>query len=155
MIETAFVLGLITALGGATLFGLYLAAGGARRARPDRSLAGLPAEETSTSVPANRQSRWTLARVGLHGAGGVIAVVFLGVGAASDDLDRQGAVIGAVVAVVAAVVGVTLVRQWAEDRRRGEHQRPEQRLPAAIVAVHGLAAAATVVCAVIAVFTIW
>lgn len=159
MIEVAFFVSLLTVAGGATLATLYLRAGGLRRSAPDLSMAGLPAGEVvNRPVPGGR-SRISVSRVAMHATFGLSAATFLGLGAVSDSLDRQGALIGALAAVMAAVLGIALVRTGKGSRPEpgpdGVSDPPEDHLPGLVVTAHGLAALATIVLGTVAVFAVW
>lgn len=158
MDEAALVLWLLTAGGGLTMAAIWLVRGGLKQ-RDEvletsyRHVAD--ATEVAGSVPETRRSRLPVWAVSTHASLAVLGlflwIYYLGV------QDDEGTGVGAVppfvvtVLLVVAGLGFVMVRRWREDRSRLDVEKvpkaerpPEQRIPSAIVAMHGLLAVVTV-----------
>lgn len=121
---TALVTWVLTALGGFVLLGTWLSRRRAVGSEPSRIGPGLI------------MSHFLLAALGL-----VLWLVYV--------LTGDGGVlptIALVVLLVVAVLGFAMFGRWLADRRRdATPDRPEQRFPVLVVAIHGLVGAATLV----------
>ena len=128
----ALVSWIVTALGGATLFSIWLSRGGLRR----------QGAGASRFPPALIFGHPILAAIGL-----IIWIMYL-----ATDTDGLRWVAFAILLVVAAL-GFTMARLWRQERAarvaaagadRAELP-PEQQFPVALIGVHGLLALATLV----------
>jgi len=153
----ALVVWLLTAGGGLTMAAIWLARGGLRQ--QDEVLGSsyrhvAAATDVPGLAPAPQRSRLPVWMITLH-AGLAALGLFLWIYYVGHE-GEEGTGIGAVppltvaLLVLVASVGALMVRRWREDRRRlaaepvpkGERP-PEQRIPAAVVALHGLLAVTT------------
>jgi manganese efflux pump family protein len=127
----ALISWIVTALAGATLFGIWLARGGLRRQGPG----------ASRFPPALILGHPILAATGL-----IIWIIYL-----AADADALRWVAFAVLLVVAAL-GFTMARLWRQERAArvaaepaSADLPPEQHFPPALIGVHGLLALTTLV----------
>jgi hypothetical protein len=142
---------IVTAAGGLLLAAVYVVRGGLRRqdqvlatfdsvAEADRRLNGPDGVE---GVPAYL--------VGTHGAFALAGLaLWIGVVAYGEKADAGLPWVGAALVIGVAGIGLVMFRRWLRDRRTGRSDLPEQRLPSAVVYLHGLAALVTVVLVVAA-----
>ncbi len=140
--------------GGLVLAAIWFAAGGAKAAGPEEDL--MP---EGGSPPRRRApTSFTSAQVGVHGLFGVMTAAFLTyvVVAHHDLVDGY---LGALVAVaLTATLGILMYRKWSSGelpratrraRDGGAPARPEDKLPRAVVYLHGAAAATTALLVVV------
>lgn len=163
MEAAAVIVGWFTVLGGLTLAGFWLRAGGGRerdrdehpvpdtgpgRADPPSSSASAPPPDNAAGITPARRRVFSRAHVATHGLLGLVAVGLVTYAASGvPDGDTPGLAAGiALAAVVAAVIaGLALFVKWKQAHDSGDDALPERRLPIVVVAGHGLAAAATLV----------
>jgi manganese efflux pump family protein len=157
MDNAALVVWLLTAGGGLTMAAIWLTKGGLQQ--PDEVLElSYPAVAEATDVArpsqASRRSRLPVWMIGTHGslaALGLLLWIFY-VGHEGEEGTGIGALPPLVVAILLLVasLGVLMVRRWRAERSRLDAEEvpkaeraPEQRFPAAVVALHGLLAVVT------------
>jgi hypothetical protein len=157
MDSAALVLWLLTAAGGLLMAAIWLAGGGLQqRDEVLESSYVHVADATQLPVlpPEPRRSRFAAWNVTTHAALaalGLLLLVFY-----INDEGEKGTGVGAVPWLVVAILvlvsglGFLMVRRWFLDRVRLEaddaprrDRPPEQRIPAALVGLHGLLAVAT------------
>jgi hypothetical protein len=168
MDNAALVLWLLTAAGGLTMAAIWLAHGGLKQrdevlqssyvhVADATDLPVLPPERQRSRLPA-----WTIVtHVAVAALGLLLWAYYLNHG---DEIGTGvGAVPWLVVAflLVVASLGFLMVRRWFLDRVQLEaddvpkrERPPEQRIPAAIVGLHGLLALATLALVVLVAFGI-
>jgi hypothetical protein len=128
----ALISWLVTALAGATLFGIWVARGGLRRQGADASRFPRPL---------------ILGHPILAATGLIIWIIYL-----ATDTEALRWVALAILLVVAAL-GFTMARLWRQERaataaatdQPSAHLPPEQHFPVALIGLHGLLAIATLV----------
>ena len=130
---------------------LWVAFGGTRAVGPDDELmaqSGVPIQARNRPFSA-----FSSAQVGIHGILAILTASFLTYTAAQSD-DRSGGYLAVLVALAAtAVPGLLMFRKWRSRRRpvvqavsaSTREPRVEDRIPKAVVYLHGAAAAATVI----------
>jgi heme A synthase len=149
----------VTAGGGLLMASIWIAKGGLHQEDDDPSIAAGPyGAAEDPGVARTRLSKWM---VSTHAVMALVALSLLVFYAARRDDAQTGAEAAPWLAVgslaVVAGIGVLMVRRWAAYRkahRRGQPAslRPkpaDQSIPAPIVALHGAAAAVTVVLSVL------
>ena len=132
MEELALIAWIVTVLGGATLATLWFRRGGATQPQDESTGRGRPGIATPLLAP-----HAVIALAGL-----VIWTVYVVRGDTTGMSYTPGFVTGALVIVIA--LGLAMFRRWSLARR-GEPVggEAERRMPVALVALHGLAAATT------------
>ena len=123
----ALVLWVLTAGGGFVLLARWLAGGGMKQSGQSRIRPPL-----------------ILGHFGLAATGLVLWIVYV----ASDSSSL--AWIAFALLLVVALLGFTMFGLWLSQRRRNDHEAAEQRFPVAIVGLHGLLAATTLVLVLLA-----
>jgi FtsH-binding integral membrane protein len=123
----ALITWIVTAGGGFVLFGIWLKHGGMQQ------------REGSRIRPALIVTHFLLAATGL-----VLWIVYV----ANDSTTI--AWIAFALLLVVAVIGFTMFGIWLGQRRRRDSAPAEQRFPVAIVGLHGLVAATTLVLVLLA-----
>jgi len=159
MDNAALVVWLLTAGGGLTMAGIWLARGGLKQ-RDEVLESSYVHVADATDLPdlpaATRRSRlptWVVVTHGSLAALGLFLWIYL-VGHEGDEgKTGVGALPSLVVGLllVVAGLGVLMVRRWRADRTRLDAEAvpkaerpPEQRFPSAVVALHGLLAVTTI-----------
>jgi manganese efflux pump family protein len=158
MDNAALVVWLLTAGGGLTLATIWLARGGLRQR--DEVLESsyvhvADATDVAGLAPPPRQSRLPAWMITTHAALAALGL-FLWIYYVGHE-GEEGTGIGALPPLVVglllmvAAIGATMVRRWRAQRTRLDahevpkaERPPEQRFPAAVVALHGLLAVATI-----------
>jgi hypothetical protein len=157
MDDAALVVWLLSAGAGLTMATIWLARGGLKQRDEvlESSYAHVAdATEVAGLPPAPRRSRLPVWTVTTHASLAVLGF-FLWVYYVNHE-GEEGTGIGAVpplvvgTLLVVAGLGAVMVRRWREDRARLGAEKvpkaerpPEQRIPAAVVGLHGLLAVAT------------
>ncbi|WP_026413315.1 hypothetical protein [Actinomadura oligospora] len=132
MAVAALIVWLLTALGGFTMLGLWLARGGMRA----------PADAPPTRFPVPVIFGHLLLAV----AGLIIWIIYMATDATAL------AWIALILLVVIALLGFTMLTRWLPTHRaaRTETGPPERAIPLPVVVAHGLLAVATLVLVLIA-----
>jgi hypothetical protein len=149
-VHTAAVIAwLVTMSGGALLAALYVRAGGHRDsidAERERHGGRLPGGATERDAPAI-----TGGTVGTHALLAVIGLVVLVLWVLNEDQDgwAHGGWGALSIALVGAGIGLAMFASWLRPENRTA--RGVRALPAPVVYLHGLAAAATIVLVVAAI----
>jgi hypothetical protein len=141
----------LTVAGGITLAVTWVAVGGGRGYGPEDELlakAGVDVERGPRPIAA-----FSSAQVGIHALLGIMTAALVTYAAARSDDRPTGYVAGIVAIAVTATPGLLMFRKWRSSRRpvipgvTGSARGPkvEDRLPKAVVYLHGLAAATIVV----------
>jgi hypothetical protein len=167
MDDAALVLWLVTAGGGLTMASIWLARGGLRQGDEvlESSYVHVADATEVAGVPlVPRRSRLPVWAVTTHAALAVLGF-FLWAYYVNHE-GEEGTGIGALpplvvgLLLVVAGIGLVMVRRWREDRVRLNAERapnaerpPEQRIPAAVVGLHGLLAVVTLVLVFLAAVT--
>jgi hypothetical protein len=123
----ALILWVLTAAGGFVLLFRWLASGGMRQSGSGRFRPPL-----------------ILGHFGLAATGLVLWIIYV----ASDSSTL--AWIAFVLLLVVAMLGFTMFGMWLSQRRRNDNEAAEQRFPVAVVGLHGLLAATTLVLVLLA-----
>jgi uncharacterized membrane protein SirB2 len=123
----ALVFWIVTAGGGFVLFGIWLKNG------------GMEQRDRGRIRPAILLTHLLLAATGL-----VLWIIYV----ASDS--SALAWIAFVLLLVVALIGFGMFGIWASQRRRSDHGPAEQRFPVAVVGLHGIVAATTLVLVLLA-----
>ncbi len=156
MQAAAVIVGWITVVGGLTLAGLWLRAGGGRdRDRDERPVpastgrpsgpagaaASAPEPDNAAGITPARPRVFSRAHVAAHGMLGLVAVALVSYTASGvPDSPALAAGIALAAVILAVVAGLGLFVKWKQARDSGDDALPESRLPIVIVAGHGLAA---------------
>ena len=158
MDNAALVVWLLTAGGGLTMATIWLVRGGLRQRDEVLELSYrhvADATDVTGLAPAPRRSRIPVWMIGSHAA-----LALLGLYLWIYYVDREGEEgtgVGALpplvvgLLLVVASFGALMVRRWREGRSRLDEDEvpkaerpPEQHIPAAVMALHGLLAVATI-----------
>lgn len=153
MLSAMSLLWILQAIGGASLFTLWLVRGGHRQRElvyePGRR--GVPAEERRADArERGGESRIPLALIGSHGAMGVfgVAVVIAYASAGSESGWEPAPWFLLAWALGLAALGIKMARGGSEQRARAAKESPvelaEDGFPKAVVALHGLGALAVI-----------
>jgi manganese efflux pump family protein len=159
MDDAALVLWLLTAGGGLTMATIWLASGGLRQRDEvlESSYAHVAeATEVAGLPPEPRRSRLPVWAISTHASLAILGF-FLWAYYVNHE-GEEGTGVGAVpplvvcLLLVVAGIGAVMVRRWRDDRTRLDagkvpkaERPPEQRIPAAVVGLHGLLAVVTLV----------
>lgn len=149
---------LVTAGGGLLMASIWIAKGGLRQEDDDPSIERPYGAAEDPGVARTNLSHWMVAS---HAVTALVALALLVFYAARRDAPQTGAesapwlAVGAL--VVVAGLGVAMFRRWSTYRKHHRRGQPaslrpapaDQAIPAPIVYVHGLAAALTLVLAVL------
>ena len=158
MHAAAIIAWFATAAGGLLMASIWVAKGGLRQEDDDPSIAGPYGAAEDPNVARTNLSSWMVAT---HALMALVALSLLVFYAARRDDPQTGAesapwlAFGAL--LVVAGLGVLMVRRWAAYRQQHKRGRPvslrpapaDQSIPAAVVAMHGMAAAVTIVLALL------
>jgi hypothetical protein len=159
MDDAALVVWLLSAGAGLTMAGIWLARGGLRQrdeVLEDSYVHVADTTEVAGLAPPGRRSQLSPWMIALHAtlaALGLYLWIYY-VGHEGEEGTGIGALPPLTVALLltVAAVGVVMVRRWRADRARLDGEQvpkrerpPEQRIPAAVVVLHGLLAVTTVV----------
>ena len=153
----ALVLWLLTAGAGLTMASIWLARGGLRQRDEVLEDSYLPVAE-ATDVPgmpaATRRSRLPVWTISTHA--GLALLGFFLLAYYVNHEGHEGSGVGALPPLLVALVlligslGAVMVRRWRDERVRlggskvpKAERSPEQRIPAAVVGLHGLLAVVT------------
>jgi manganese efflux pump family protein len=167
MEDAALVLWLLTAGGGLTMASIWLARGGLRQrdeVLESSYVHAADATEVAGVPPAARRSRLPVWAISTHAALAVLGFTLWTYYVNHEG--EEGTGIGALPPLVVGLllmvagIGAVMVRRWRDDRARLDAERapkaerpPEQRIPAAVVGLHGLLAVVTLVLVFLAAVT--
>ena len=132
MSAAALIVWVVTAVGGLTMFAIWLTGGGLRDRHQGR-----------TRFPPSL----ILSHFGLAATGLVLWIAFV-----ASDNDAVGWVAAALLLPVAAL-GFAMLAKWLGGRATRGDGQPEQRIPPVVVVAHGGAAVTTVVLVVLTLVT--
>ncbi len=154
MSGTALLMWIVTMAGGAVLLVLWLVHGGAKRPADTDPTATGGVQQTATMT--RTRSRIPLSVIVPHASLAVVGAISWALYSANKGDTAYSPARWFSVAVLLATIalGLAMFRPWLADRRSGDseaREHPEQRLPAVVVLLHGLAAAATLVLVLLAV----
>lgn len=155
---TALVMWIVTIGGGALLAGLWVLHGGAKRPADADPAPGSGRQQTLTATRTAR-SRIGISMITNHAGLAVLGAVtwILYTLNSDDEAYRPLRWLALALLVVTIGLGLSMFNRWLADRRRAEDgaeaQPPEQHLPAVVVLLHGIAAAATLVLVLLAAFS--
>lgn len=159
MDNAALVVWLLTVGGGLTMATIWLARGGLRQRDEVLELSYrevADATDVAGLAPESRRSRIPAWMISGHASLALLGLFFwiYYVGHEGEEGTGIGALPPLIVALLLLVAagGLLMVRRWRADRTRLDRESvpkrerpPEQRIPAAIVGLHGLLAVVTVV----------
>ena len=145
MEDTALLMWAITAGGGLLLFLLWYRSGGAGKSPDD------PPDEVIAQQRPGGETHLPQSVVIAHGSLALAGLLlwFLFAPNRNDPDYSPAPWLALFMLVTVAVLGLTMYRRWSADRRALrtgdlDHTPAEQRLPAALVWMHGAAAAVTI-----------
>ncbi len=134
--------------GGALIATLWVALGGGRAIGPD----DIDDRRVDPARPERRVTSFSTAHIGLHAILGLLTAALITYAALRSTDRDAGYAAGFVALLVTALPGALLFRLWRDRSHRGRPDAPprdvaatrvEDRLPAPVVYLHGLAAIAT------------